>query len=429
MPRRRVSAAAASLVLAVGGAVVLGPTASATAGTLTAAAPAAAKPKPKPKPKPPALPVPRATVLPALSIGGPKLAGTGIVTDLPAGVPAPPQLRNVAWLLADLDTGEVVAAKAPHAKLLPASTLKALTALTLLPRIGPDRVITATDEDANADGTRVGLVPGQKYTARQLFQALLMASGNDAAYALAAAGGGREATLAAMNARARQLGAHDTVARDPSGLDARGQTSSAYDLALIGRAAMKLPDFRRYVTTKQAAFPGRTDPKTKKRATYLINNHNKLLYNYDGTVGIKNGYTVAAHRTFISAVTRGGKTYLLSEMYGLDGSWRPQAAMYDWAFRYGDKVRPVGTLVEPGTVTTAPQPSLTAAAPLAAPSTLATPAGEASRATAAAAALPLGIENTSAPWVGVGTLGLIAGLLLWLGVRAANARPRHHARH
>ncbi|GAB3066831.1 D-alanyl-D-alanine carboxypeptidase family protein [Pedococcus soli] len=435
MPRRRASAAAASLVLAVGGAVVFGPTAPAVAGApasapasqgrLTSAQVAAAKPKPSPSL--PKLPVPRATVRPELSIGGPRLASTGLVTDLPAGVPAPPALKNVAWLLADMDTGEVVAAKAPHARLLPASTLKTLTALTLIPKVGPDRVITATAADANADGTRVGIVPGATYTSRQLFEALLMSSGNDAAYALAGAGGGRAATLAAMNAKARYLGAHDTVAKDPSGLDVRGQTSSAYDLALIGRAAMQLPEFRRYVTTKQAQFPGRTDPKTKKRATYVINNHNKLLYNYDGTIGIKNGYTVAAHRTFISAVTRGGKTYLLTEMYGLDGSWRPQAAMYDWAFRYGSRARPVGTLVAPGTVTAPPRlPPLkdnSTVAPLDAPQ------DQASRATAAAAALPRGIDHTSAPWVGIGTLAVIAGLLLWLGSRAASARRRRDARH
>ena len=350
----------------------------------------------------------------------------------PRGCPLHPSLRDVAWLLADLDTGEVVAAKAPHARLLPASTLKTLTALTLIPKISPRQVITATDADANADGTRVGLVPGLGYTGRQLFEALLMSSGNDAAYALAEAGGGREATLAAMNARARHLGAHDTVAKDPSGLDVPGQTSSAYDLALIGRAAMRLPDFRRYVTTKQAKFPGRVDPKTKKRASYVINSHNKLLYNYDGTVGIKNGYTRAAHRTYISAVTRGDKTYLLTEMYGLDGSWRPQAAMYDWAFRYGARAQPVGMLVEPGTVTTPPRPAVAPDGPLAPPSVAqggASPA-DAARATAAAAALPRQVgDNASATWVGVGTLVVIAALLLWLGSRAASARRRRHARH
>src|SRR5690348_12385935 len=198
--RRHLTAATASALLAVGGVVV--PALS---------APAVAAPKPKPSPT---LPVPRATVQPLQSVGGPRLAATGVVTDLPPGVPAPPGLRDVAWLLADLQTGEVVAAKAPHARLLPASTLKTLTALTLIPQVPTDEVIRATPADAAADGTRVGMVPGQTYTGRQLFQALLMSSGNDAAYALAEAAGGRERVLGEMNANAAHLGAHDTVAKD-----------------------------------------------------------------------------------------------------------------------------------------------------------------------------------------------------------------------
>jgi D-alanyl-D-alanine carboxypeptidase (penicillin-binding protein 5/6) len=256
-----------------------------------------------------------------------------------------------------------------------------------------------------------------------------MASGNDAAYALAEAGGGREATLAAMNERARYLGAHDTVAKDPAGLDVEGQTSSAYDLALIGRAALQDPALRGYVATKQVDFPGRVDPKTTKRETYKVNNHNRLLYNYEGTIGLKNGYTEAAHRTFISAVTRGGRTYLLTEMYGLDGSWRPQAAMYDWAFAHGDRATPIGELVAPGTVTTPPvlaptsPPTLIGSAPpaVAGPSTSPT--------TAAAAALPhlALLSGKGAPWVGVVSLAAIAVLLLALsaGVRRRRRRSQH----
>lgn len=338
------------------GRALLGVVVLAVAALSSGPADAATTPKPTPSVTTKTLPVPRATVDPQLSVGGPQLASMGVVTDLPAGVPAPPTLKDVSWVLADLDTGKVVAAKAAHARLLPASTLKTLTALTLIPQVPATRRIVATQQDANADGTRVGIVPGLPYTGRQLFQGLLMSSGNDAAYALAEGAGGREATLAAMNEHAAYLGAHDTVAKDPSGLDAPGQTSSAYDLALIGRAALGLKDFRAYVTTKQVDFPGRVDPRTKKRATFKIQNHNRLLYNYEGTIGVKNGYTEAANRTYITAVTRGGRTYLLSEMYGLDSSWRPQAAMYDWAFAYGDRAGSVGELVAPGTVTTPPAP-------------------------------------------------------------------------
>jgi D-alanyl-D-alanine carboxypeptidase (penicillin-binding protein 5/6) len=348
----------------------------------------------------------------------------GLVVDRPAGVPAPPVLKNVSWLLADMDTGEVLAAKAAHARLLPASTLKALTALTLIPRVEASRSYTATAADANADGTRVGVLPGHTYTGRQLFGALLMASGNDAAYALARAGGGMEATVAAMNEQARHLGAHDTVAKDPSGLDAPGQTSSAYDLALIGRAAMQLPEFRAYVTTRQIAFPGRKG-KGGARGSYVIANHNRLLYNYDGTVGIKNGYTNAAKRTFISAVSRGGKTYLLAEMHGLDPSWRRQAAMYDWAFRYGGQLRPVGQLVEPGTVTqplALPTPTLTTSPAMPAP-----PAEEQDdRPVRAAAAVPRwGLAEAGlAPWVGVTGLAAAVLLVALLAVRGITRTTR-----
>ena len=406
---------------------------SATVGLLGAAAPstAATKPTPTGTATTATLPTPRATVDPALSIGGPRLASMGVVTDLPAGTPQPPALKDVSWVLADLDTGDVVAAKAPHAKLLPASTLKTLTALILIPRIPPGTRVVATQDDAHADGTRVGIVPGLPYTAHQLFQALLMSSGNDAAYALARAGGGREQVLAEMNERAAYLGAHDTVAKDPSGLDAPGQTSSAYDLALIGRAALQLKDFRAYVTTKQARFPGKVDARAKKRATYVINNHNRLLYNYDGTIGVKNGYTTAAKRTFISAVTRGGKTYLLTEMYGLDPSWHTQAAMYDWAFRYGSRATPVGQLVAPGTATTPPTSAPSPTSPGLQGPDAGGPAHTLAGHGAAAAALPGSqlLATPVAPWVGIA--GLAAALLLvaLLALRALTRPTRRERRH
>ena len=403
----------------IGRRALLGLLVSAVAVSPGAAA-AATTPKPTPSVTTKTLPVPRATVDPLVSVGGPQLASMGVVTDLPAGVPAPPTLRDVSWVLADLDSGKVVAAKAAHARLLPASTLKTLTALTLIPEVSARQAITVTQADANADGTRVGLVPGLSYTGGQLFQALLMTSGNDAAYALADAGGGREATLTAMNEHAAYLGAHDTVAKDPSGLDAPGQTSSAYDLALIGRAALQLNDFRTYVTTKQVDFPGRVDPRTKKRSTYKINNHNKLLYNYDGTIGVKNGYTEAANRTFISAVTRGTRTYLLTEMYGLDSSWRPQAAMYDWAFAYGDKARAVGELVAPGTVTTPPTLVPSATSP-----TVIDP-GTAGPTQPAAAALPATGPDTLSfsPWLGLAALSAALLLVTLLATRAHRRSAR-----
>lgn len=187
-----------------------------------------------------------------------------------------------------------------------------------------------------------------------------MSSGNDAAYGLAALNGGVPSTVDEPGrARRRNLGAHDTVVVDPSGLDAPGQQSSAYDLALIGRAAIANPDYVRIATTKASRFPGRA-VAGRARPSYAIGNHNRLLWNYPGTIGVKNGFTKAAHRTFIGAARRGGKTYLVTEMYGTGSRRRPAASLLDWAFAHGDQVTPIGRLVERGEV---PEPLAAPAAP------------------------------------------------------------------
>ncbi|HET7476286.1 MAG TPA: serine hydrolase [Dermatophilaceae bacterium] len=353
-------------------------------------------------------------------VGGAALGRAGVVVDLPAGVPPPPALPVASYLLADLDTGEVLAARSAHARRLPASTLKVLTALVLLPRLAPTTTVLATDTDVAVDGTKVGMLPGSRYAVQLLFQAMLMASGNDAAYALARAGGGLPGTVAAMNAEAAELGAFDTVARDPSGLDAPGQSSSAYDLALIGRAAMQRNDFRGYVAMRQARFPGGRRPDGSVAKPFMIGNHNRLLYNYPGTIGVKNGYTVQALQTYIGAVRRGGRTLLLASMGGTTPSWRPPAAMFDWAFRYAARVRPVGTLVEPGTVTRPPATPAGTAAPAAA----ATPTASASAPPLSAAAAPLrgpGLAPRAAqrPPTGFLRLSVDDAVRPWLGAGAA----------
>ncbi len=287
----------------------------------------------------------------ATPIGGPQLSRAGVIVNLVPGVPAPPAMSGASFLVADMATGAILAARAPHRRSLPASTLKALTALTLIPRLDASGKVVVQPEDVRVEGSRIGILAGTAYTVHSLFQGLLMASGNDAAYALARANGSVAATLEEMNSTASELGAFDTVAKDPSGLDQPGQTSSAYDLALIGRAAMKLPDFRDYVSTKRASFPGGRSSAGKMLPGFTINSHHRLLYNYEGAIGIKNGYTIAAKQTFIGAATRGGKTYIVTEMASPNGSWRPTAAMLDWAFAHGASLTPIGELVEPGAAT------------------------------------------------------------------------------
>jgi serine-type D-Ala-D-Ala carboxypeptidase (penicillin-binding protein 5/6) len=281
-------------------------------------------------------------------VGGQELASAGVIVNLEPGVPPPPAMPGASFLLADMDTGQILVARAPHAHHLTASTMKTLTALTLIPLLDPNTKVRVEPQDVAADGTHLGILAGAAYSVGELLQGMLMESGNDAAYALARDNHSMAVTLDEMNATAADLGAFDTVAKDPSGLDHAGQASSAYDLALIGRAAMQLPAFRRFVLTKQASLPGGTSSDGKPTPGFNIGNHNQLLYNYQGEIGIKNGYTHAAKYTYMEAATRRGKTYLLTEMSSPSGSWQPAAALLDWAFAHGPSVTPIGELVEPG---------------------------------------------------------------------------------
>ncbi len=273
-------------------------------------------------------------------LGGARLASRGVVVD-PAA-PALPPTTAAGWLVADLDTGEVLAAKNPHGTFAPASTLKTLTALTLIPRLDARAYVRPTFDDVNIEGSRVGLVDTVDYPISQLFTAMLVVSGNDAAQALATANGGVATTVEQMNAEAQRIQALDTRAVNTSGLDAPGQVSSPYDLALIGRAGMALPAFRDYVKTKRTKIRG------PRGTTIAISTHDKLLYNYDGAIGIKNGYTNAARASFVGAATRGGHTLLVTLMKTNPRYWPEAASLLDWGFdATARRVAPVGQLLDP----------------------------------------------------------------------------------
>jgi len=274
-------------------------------------------------------------------VGGDQLAARGLIA--PAGAPALPATSAAGWLVADLDTGEVLAARDPHGRYAPASTLKTLTAETLIPKLDRRAMVQPTFDDVNVEGSKVGLVDTMRYPVDELFRSMLVVSGNDAALALATANGGLPKTVTEMNAEAARLQANDTHAVNDNGLDAPGQTSSAYDLALIARAGMQLADFRDYVKTKRAHIRG-----ARPGTAIAISSHDKLLWNYEGAIGIKNGYTVAAKATFVGAATRGGHTLVVTLMRTNPRYWPEAAGLLDWGFKAESAgVTPVGQLVEP----------------------------------------------------------------------------------
>lgn len=266
--------------------------------------------------------------------------GPGLQVD-PQAAPLP-TLTAASFLVADLDTGDVLAASDAHGQYAPASTLKTLTAVALLPRLTPGQQVTPTFEDVNVDGSKVGLVDTMSYPVEDLVRAMLMVSGNDAAGAVATAVGGQAAATRLMNAEARRLGALDTVAKNTSGLDADGQLSSAYDLALIARAGLAMPTFRADVATQTSSIPA---PEGASIETY---NHNKLLRSYEGALGIKNGYTVAARASFVGAAERDGHTLVVALMRAEPRVWAEGGELLDWGFAALDAgVRPVGSLAPP----------------------------------------------------------------------------------
>ncbi|HEY0127364.1 MAG TPA: serine hydrolase [Blastococcus sp.] len=279
------------------------------------------------------------------TVGGEQLDTRDVVVA--DGAPAlPAGLAANGWLVADAGTGDVLAARDPHGRYYPASTLKTLTLLTLAPLLDPATVVEGTAEDENIEGSRVGLVQGGRYPVPLLFQALVMQSGNDAANALARAAGGAAVTVAAMNETAEDIGAYDTVAGTPSGLDVAGQSSSPYDLALIFRALVADPRTAAVLTTPTADIP----PVEGRSPGYQIQNENPLA-GTPGNLGGKTGFTDAARHTFVTAAERNGRRIVVSVM---DTDRVPlraadQAALLlDWGFAVPEGVDAVGTLVTSG---------------------------------------------------------------------------------
>lgn len=310
-----------------------------TAGPTTAAQPAAAAREP---------------------VGGARLGGRGVLLNRAPGVKAPPKMEASSYVIADGDTGEILAAKDPHGRYLPASALKTLTSVSLIPKLDRNALIQPTQSTVDVEGTKVGMSTKWRYKVSDLFKALLMVSGNDAALALTQAGGGLKPTLATMNAEARRLQANDTLAGSPNGLDVdlglsiKTQHTSSYDLALIMRQGLKLKDFREYVGTVDANWPG--PPSKKERAKgrkvggYPIYTHDRLLRpgesHYPGMIGGKNGYTNAAQQTFVGAARRNGHTIIIALMHSPQ-LWTYAKTLLDWGFAARGRVQPVGTLVEP----------------------------------------------------------------------------------
>lgn len=262
------------------------------------------------------------TAMTAVAIGSPPVAAQPGVQPAGAQMPDGPAK---AWLVADMDTGQVLASKDPNGSYAPASTIKPLLAMVVLDHLRPDNFARANESHTKVECSCVGLKPGQPYTTRQLLEALLMVSGNDAANMLADMLGGRPATVAAMTRKAASVGARNTRAGSPSGLDGPGweTVTTPHDLAVILRAALKYPLIAQIMAQPSAQFPGKT-----------LTNQNELLQRYPGDIAGKTGYTDLARKTYVGAAQRGNRRLIVVQMYGTGDLYGQAIDLFDYGFSH-----------------------------------------------------------------------------------------------
>ncbi|MFD5425005.1 D-alanyl-D-alanine carboxypeptidase family protein [Streptomyces sp. NPDC127084] len=301
------------------------------------------------------------------TVGGTRLGRPGTQVDLGSGAPVlPKDLSARSWIVADAESGDVLASHNAHWRLAPASTLKMLFADTLLPRMNKDDVHTVTRDELTGVGdgsSLVGVKENQSYSVHDLWLGVFLRSGNDAVHVLSAMNGGIDRTVRDMQDHAEELQALDTNVVTPDGYDETGQVSSAYDLTLFARSGLQKKDFREYCSTVRAQFPGEEKPG-KQRPTFEIQNTNRLLTGasgvsaYQGIAGVKNGNTTHAGATFTGVAERNGRVLLVTVMNPSSKEsqavYQETARLLDWGFAAAGKVEPVGELVPPRSADTGP---------------------------------------------------------------------------
>jgi D-alanyl-D-alanine carboxypeptidase (penicillin-binding protein 5/6) len=243
-------------------------------------------------------------------------ARAGVATDEVSEQVPQPEVAARAWALTDLQGGEYLAGKNASTRLAMGSTDKMMVALVALDLVDSgeanlDEEVTVSEEAAAfavPAYSNVGLFPGDVVSIRELIQAALIASGNDASYALAEhlGGGGAagvERFVEEMNRKVEDLGLPDTHFQNPTGLDARGQYSSARDLASIARAALQKPLFKETVGTPYTTIT------TQDRLIEVVST-NELLSLYAPATGVKTGYTPGAGPCLVASAAAGNESYV-----------------------------------------------------------------------------------------------------------------------
>ncbi len=238
-----------------------------------------------------------------------------------------PSVAAKSAALMEAGTGRILWSQNGEERLPMASTTKIMTALLALEQPDPDESFIVNPQAIRVEGTSMGLTEGAQVTLRTLAAGMLLASGNDAANAAAVRIAGTQADFVMMmNRRAAQLGMADTNFETPSGLDGQSHYSTAVDMALLARAALENPDFRSLCSRTGLKLRYGNPPCDR----WLVN-HNRLLKEYSGCIGLKTGFTKKAGRCLVSAAEREGVTLICVTLSDPD-DWRDHAALLDWGF-------------------------------------------------------------------------------------------------
>jgi len=235
-----------------------------------------------------------------------------------------PALSAASAILVDGDTGRVLFEKNAHDKRLIASITKLMTALVAVEST-PDlaQTIEIQREWTLAEGSSMYLKEGEVLSLETLLYGLLLSSGNDAALAVAGSCAGDVETFVEwMNGRAESLEMENTHFVNPNGLNHEEHYSTAYDMAILARECLKYPVLREIMMTRSATREG-----------HSFTNHNKLLWRYEGCIGMKTGYTQMAGRTLVSAAQRDGQT-LICVTLSDPNDWEDHAALFDYGFEH-----------------------------------------------------------------------------------------------
>lgn len=232
-----------------------------------------------------------------------------------------------ACIMIEAVTGNVIYEKNSHDRLPMASTTKIMTTILSLESGDLDTQFTVDSNAIKVEGSSMGLLEGDIVTKRALCYGMMLPSGNDSANATAIKlGGSFENFAKMMNDKAIQIGMNDTLFVTPSGLDEGGHCSTAYDMALLTRYALKNPDFREICGTYTAQVNFGNPPYDR-----WLKNSNKLLNMYDGVIGVKTGFTDDAGRCLVSACERDGVTLIVVTL-NAPNDWNDHMSLYDYGF-------------------------------------------------------------------------------------------------